>query len=278
MKIKTLTGILVCIALTTGFVSCGKKDTPNLIPTISSFAPSSAYAGDTVTITGINFSGTTGVSFGNSPAASFIVANATTIKAVVGTGATGDVKVSTSAGSATLPGFTLKVLSPAIAVTDSISIPFSTNAYVLYSFKDSSIVPNSDSATSKWDFGVRLISIIVNSHASGPGNVGVITENGLFNSFNQAPETGYAYDTTSTKTAIDAGFTTGWYDYNMSNHSFSPKAGRFFVFRTSDNHYVKMEFISVIPNVPYTSPTPPTILMYHFRYTYQPDGSGNLKN
>ncbi|MGN6530525.1 MAG: HmuY family protein [Ginsengibacter sp.] len=166
--------------------------------------------------------------------------------------------------------------SPSVTVTDSIEIPFSSSNYTLYSFKDSSIIPNSDSATTKWDFGIRFVSIITNSHASGPGNAGVITQQGIFDNLTQAPESGYSYDTASTKLGIDASQTTGWYNYDESTHAFSPKAGQFFIFRTSDNHYAKMEILAVTYSG-YNGPTsPPTTLIYKFRYTYQADGSRNF--
>ena len=166
---------------------------------------------------------------------------------------------------------------PAVTVTDSMKIPFSTNHYALYSFSDSSRVNLSDSATTKWDFGVRFVSIIVNSHASGPGNGGVITQDGVFDSYTTAPTTGYAYDTTSTNLAIDNGFTTGWYNYDDATHVLSPKAGKFFVIKTADGHYAKMEVLAVdYANFNPPNPTPDS-LVYKFRYTYQADGSTNLK-
>jgi hypothetical protein len=166
--------------------------------------------------------------------------------------------------------------TPAVSVTDSIEIPFASNSFTLYSFKDSAVVSNNDSATTKWDIGIRLVSIIVNSHASGPGNAGAITQSGIYDAFTMAPENGYAYDTTTSKTAIDAGFTTGWYNYDDATHAFSPKAGKFFVIRTADNHYVKMEILSVT-YAGFVSPTaPPTTLIYKFRYSYQVDGSRNF--
>lgn len=91
--------------------SCGKKDSPAppVIPkaTIASFAPTAASTGDTVTITGTNFTGATGVSFGGSAAASFKIVSATSIQAVIGAGATGSVNVVTPGGTAILSGFTL---------------------------------------------------------------------------------------------------------------------------------------------------------------------------
>ena len=161
---------------------------------------------------------------------------------------------------------------PSVAVTDSIEIPFSTNNYALYSFKNKMRVPNSDSATTKWDIGIRFVSIILNSHASGVGNAGVISINGIYDSYLTAPETGYAYDTTAATPAINASFTNGWYNYNNVTHAFSPKAGLFFVIRTADNHYVKME-ITAVNYAGYTPPNPtPTTLIYKFRYSYQENG------
>ncbi len=78
-------------------------------PTITSFTQTSAYHGATVIITGTNFWGVTDVSFGGVPAINFDVYNYTTymvIEARVGEGATGDVTVTTPAGTATANGFT----------------------------------------------------------------------------------------------------------------------------------------------------------------------------
>lgn len=74
-------------------------------PIINSFTPATGVAGATVTITGTNFTGVTAVTFGGIPAASFTVTSATSIIAVVGNGASGDVSVTTSNGTATRPGF-----------------------------------------------------------------------------------------------------------------------------------------------------------------------------
>lgn len=74
-------------------------------PTVSSFLPTSAATGATVTITGTNFTGATAVSFGGIPATSFSVVNSTTITAVVGLGASGSVEV-TRGGTGNLAGFT----------------------------------------------------------------------------------------------------------------------------------------------------------------------------
>ena len=72
--------------------------------TISSFAPTCSFTGETITITGTNFSGVTGVLIGGIPAASFNVVSNTTLQAVVGAGATGSITIQK-------PGFTNAVLS-----------------------------------------------------------------------------------------------------------------------------------------------------------------------
>jgi gliding motility-associated-like protein len=86
------------IIITTITSSC------NISPTISSFSPTAATA-DTVIIIGSHFTGTTTVSFGGTSAASFIVINDSTIKAVIGAGASGNVIVTTPHGTATAGGF-----------------------------------------------------------------------------------------------------------------------------------------------------------------------------
>lgn len=79
------------------------------VPTITSFSPTSAAAGATVTITGTNFIGATTVSFGGTTASSFTVNSPTSIDAVVGAGSSGIVSVTTPGGTGTLTGFAFLV-------------------------------------------------------------------------------------------------------------------------------------------------------------------------
>ncbi|MES1159541.1 MAG: FG-GAP-like repeat-containing protein, partial [Bacteroidota bacterium] len=84
------------------------------IPVLTSFTPVTASQGNTVTIKGSHFTGTTTVSLGGLPASSFTVVSDTTITAIVGNGNTGAVNVITPGGSASLAGFTyigLKITS-----------------------------------------------------------------------------------------------------------------------------------------------------------------------
>lgn len=84
-------------------------------PGITSFSPASAATGDTVKIFGNGFANVISVDFGGTPAASFTVDSAKGITAVAGAGASGNVQVTTSTGSASVPGFTY--LNPPPVIT-----------------------------------------------------------------------------------------------------------------------------------------------------------------
>jgi hypothetical protein len=156
-----------------------------------------------------------------------------------------------------------------IQKTDSLIVNFSsTTAFTFFSFRNDAVVSNSDSASSNWDFGLRFTTFILNSHTYGPGNAGAILQSSIYSNVNSAPDAGYAYDTTSSQKAIKDG---SWYDYNPATHAFSPKAGQTFIFRTADNHYVKMELLAV-DYEPFVGPVP-IRLIYRFRYTYQANGT-----
>jgi len=75
-------------------------------PVITSFSPASAITGGIVNISGTGFTGAQSVTFGNIPASSFTVIFDTLIRAVVGTGATGDIAIRTPLGTGSKPGFT----------------------------------------------------------------------------------------------------------------------------------------------------------------------------
>ena len=74
-------------------------------PVVSSFTPTSAALGNTVTITGTNFTGASAVSFGGVPAVSFIVLSSTQISAVVPATVAGPVSVTKGGQTATKTGF-----------------------------------------------------------------------------------------------------------------------------------------------------------------------------
>lgn len=97
----------------------------NIAPAISSFSPASGISGDTIKIMGTNFTGATSVKFGGVASSAFTIDSATGITAIVGTGASGDVSITTPNGTATLSGFnfngpTINSFSPTIGITGTI--------------------------------------------------------------------------------------------------------------------------------------------------------------
>jgi large repetitive protein len=76
------------------------------LPTVTSFTPLQGTQGTIMTITGTSFTGTTAVTVGAVNVLSFVVNSSTSITAIIGTGATGDVTVTKPGGSSSKPTFT----------------------------------------------------------------------------------------------------------------------------------------------------------------------------
>lgn len=106
----------------------GGKDSANGFtfipaPVVTSFTPKTGIEGTSVTITGNDFDSVSAVYFGGVPASSFIVNSGTSITAIVGKGASGNVSVSAQGGTAQLNGFTyypvpaINTFSPAVAAS-----------------------------------------------------------------------------------------------------------------------------------------------------------------
>ncbi len=141
------------------------------LTSIQSAKPLLAGAGGTVTITGTNFTGATAVNFGGVAAQSFRVSSPTTITAVVGNGATGDIKVTTPANSATFKGFVYL----AAPVINSFTPSSGANDAKI------TIIGNNFTGTTAVKFGtVAAASFVVNSVTSitataGSGESGKIS-------------------------------------------------------------------------------------------------------
>ncbi|MDA0987453.1 MAG: IPT/TIG domain-containing protein, partial [Bacteroidetes bacterium] len=93
----------ISVVGTGGTVTSSGTFTLNLppAPTITSFTPTTAAVGATVTLTGTYFTWASSVKFGVTEATSFIVVNDNTITAVAGSGTTGTIAVTTPGGSVT---------------------------------------------------------------------------------------------------------------------------------------------------------------------------------
>lgn len=148
-------------------------------------------------------------------------------------------------------------------------------AFVLFNFETGNIIDNAQIQSNNWDFGLKLISFMVNSGVSGPGAGGVIIQDDVFDNVKVAPATGYKTDASGNLAIKDE-----WYDYNSTTRSFTPKAGKVFIFKTGKGNYAKMEILKGDPTddngVVVVPPARPTKIKYTIRYVYQPNGSVNF--
>jgi hypothetical protein len=151
----------------------------------------------------------------------------------------------------------------------TITANFSTvSTFKFYDLKNNVAVANTDSASTKWDIGIRQATIIFNSGASGPGQAGVRMVDAPFSDVRYTSTTDFAYDTTARNLAIPY---TSWATYNPTTRSFIPIAGKTFTLRMSNGKYGKMEVVSttygnIVGGVP-------SSIIYKIRFVYQEDGS-----
>lgn len=148
--------------------------TPALAPAIISFTPTVASKGDTVIIRGSNFhtaasySGVKSFSIGGVIPTSYTVNSDKQITAVLGSGATGSVSVTTFNGTATAPGFTYIPL-PVITYTRPItfntgdSVVLAANPSVGYSYQwylGNTAIPGATSSSyAAYKTGVYYVTI-----------------------------------------------------------------------------------------------------------------------
>jgi|GEM_PF-1439390 len=85
--------------------------TMDLVPVIYQFSPGNGVQGDTLSIEGINFSRTSKVSVGGVQAASFIINDNRHLKAILGNGDDGNVRIETPYGNAELGSFNYQGVS-----------------------------------------------------------------------------------------------------------------------------------------------------------------------
>ena len=87
-------------------------------PSVTSFYPTTAGTGTLVAISGTGFTGTTAVSFGGTSAQSFTILSDTLITALVGSGSSGSIKLTTRGKTPSLSGFNY-LTAPNISYTAS---------------------------------------------------------------------------------------------------------------------------------------------------------------
>ena len=147
-------------------------------PTISSFTPITGGAGTSVTITGTNFNDASSVKFGGTNAASFNVNSSTQIIAIVGSGTTGQISVSTPGGTVTSSDIFTFIPAPTISSFTPITGGSGTSITITgANFNDASSVKFG--GTNAVSFTVNSSSKITAVVGSGSsGQISVVTPGG----------------------------------------------------------------------------------------------------
>ncbi|WP_291913692.1 HmuY family protein [Chitinophaga sp. CB10] len=142
--------------------------------------------------------------------------------------------------------------------------------YTLYSLAENKVIPNSDSASSKWDIGFKATSIIINGGVSGPGKATGQVVNGVFSSLTEAPASGYVSDSTGSLTF------KGWYSYNATTHIISTVPGKILILKTPGGKYAKLEILSYYKDAPANPDLTAVSRMYKFQYVLQTNGTAKF--
>lgn len=158
--------------------------------------------------------------------------------------------------------------------------PITNGKYTFYSLEKNAIVPNTDSASTKWDIAFMATRIITNGGTSGAGQGGAFVYTGLFDDLKTIPtDSVFKTDNAPTSYAITAGSGKGWYTYDGLNNLITPLAGRVLVIRTASGKYVKMEITSYYKGgatLPASASDMEKLTKqryYSFRFAYQPNGT-----
>jgi hypothetical protein len=159
-------------------------------------------------------------------------------------------------------------------------IPITNGKYTFYSLEKNAIVPNSDSATTKWDIAFMATKIITNGGTSGTGLGGAFVYTGLFDALTTIPtDSTFKTDNAPTSYAITTGSGKGWYNYDGVTNLITPLAGRVLVIKTASGKYAKMEILCYYKGGVTLSPTASDAdklnkqRYYTFRFAYQPNGT-----
>ncbi|MFZ4548311.1 MAG: beta strand repeat-containing protein [Bacteroidales bacterium] len=182
-----------------GSVNNGYPYLQQNFPVITSFSPTAVLSGATVTITGTNFTGVTAVTFGGTAATSFSYVNPTTITAVVASGTSGSVSVTTPVGTAALAGFILAVPPTVTSFTPATACTGQTVTITGTNFTGASIVTFGGISASTFTV-VSPTSITAEVGTGASGSVSVTTAGG------SAQKTGFTYTATPGAQAYDVTF------------------------------------------------------------------------
>lgn len=163
-------------------------------------------------------------------------------------------------------------------------MPVSAGKYTFYSLERNEIVPNSDSATAKWDIALAGTTILTNggtSYSNGLGGA-FIYKGVLYDTLTTiSPDSVIKTDNASVSPkayAITTGSGKGWYNYDFATSLVTPLAGRVIIIRTASGKYAKMEILNyykggVTPTTGTDAEKLAKQRYYKFRYKFQPNGT-----
>ena len=161
--------------------------------------------------------------------------------------------------------------------------PYGSGKFTFYSLETNSVIANSDSATNKWDIGLRGTTIITNGGNSGPASGGAFVYIGTFDQLKTIPaDSAFRVDNAPSAYAIRTGSGNGWYSYNGATNLVTPIPGRILVIRTASGKYAKIEIQNyykggVTPDASASDADKLSKQRYYtFRFIYQPDGTKNF--
>ena len=157
--------------------------------------------------------------------------------------------------------------------------PYGAGKYTFYSLEQNAIVPNTDSASTKWDIALAGTKILINGGTSGTGMGGAFIYKGVYDSLKTISADSVFKTDNAPVYAITTGSGKGWYTYDQINNLITPLAGRVLVIRTASGKYAKIE-ITCYYKGGVTLATTASIedkaykqRYYTFRYSYQANGT-----
>jgi hypothetical protein len=161
--------------------------------------------------------------------------------------------------------------------------PYGAGKYSFFNLETKQWIPNSDSATTKWDLAFAGTTIRVNNLTSGPGTGGAFVYVGTFDALNSVPvDSVFKTDNHPTSYAIPKGSGKGWYTYDGINNLLTPIPGRVLVIKTASGKYAKVEVLNYYKGAVTPSASASDAVKineqryYSFRFTYQGNGSVNF--
>lgn len=159
-------------------------------------------------------------------------------------------------------------------------MPYSAGKYTFYSLEKNAIVPNTDSASTKWDIAFVSTKILINGGTSGTGMGGAFVYTGLFDDLKTiSADSVFKTDNAPASYAIPYGSGKGWYTYDQATSLITPLAGRVLVIKTASGKYAKLEIINYYKGgvtLPVTASDADKLTKqryYTFRFIFQSNGT-----